>query len=247
MTASSLTSKWRGESERLVRLLFEMARYHAPSVIFFDEIDALAGARGGSNEHEASRRVKTELLVQMDGVASSLQPRGDADGGDSVAVPQVVVLAASNLPWELDDAIRRRLEKRIYIPLPGQDDRAALLRGCLAGIELALDVDLAALAAATAGFSGADIATLCRTAAMMPLRKLLEVARGGAGAGGSGGVDAVRRALAESGITDGRGVAALQMQVERKHFDDALAGTRPSVSAADARRFEQWMAEYGSV
>ena len=103
--ASSIVSKWRGDSEKLVRVLFDLARHHAPSTIFMDELDAVmsardGGARGGG-DHESSRRLKTELLIQLDGLA-----RGDE---------LVFLLAATNLPWELDPAMLRRLEKRVYV------------------------------------------------------------------------------------------------------------------------------------
>jgi len=95
-----------------------MARFYGPSTIFFDEIDAIASARGGGNEHEASRRVKAELLVQMDGVGQASSAGANGDQDNEAASKNVMVLAATNRPWDLDEAIRRRLEKRIYIPLP---------------------------------------------------------------------------------------------------------------------------------
>ena len=100
ISASSIVSKWRGDSEKLVRVLFDLARHHRPSTIFLDELDSIMSQRDSSgSEHEGSRRLKTELLIQMDGLAKSTE--------------LVFVLAASNLPWDLDTAMLRRLEKRV--------------------------------------------------------------------------------------------------------------------------------------
>jgi hypothetical protein len=134
----------------------------------------------------------------------------------------------------------RSFEKRIFIPLPSLADRRALLGVALRDISLAHGVDLDALAAATEGFSGADVTTLCRTAAMMPIRRLLEAAR----AGGGGGVDAMRRVLADAGIHDAD-ASQLQLPVEAAHFAEALACTKPSLSGAESARYEAWMAPAG--
>jgi vacuolar protein-sorting-associated protein 4 len=113
VSSSDLLSKWLGESEKGVKCLFEVARERQPCIVFIDEIDALCGQRSDT-ESESSRRVKTEFLVQMQGVGT------DNSG--------VLVLAATNIPWALDTAIRRRFEKRIYIPLPGVNERAAMFK-----------------------------------------------------------------------------------------------------------------------
>ena len=134
ISVSSLASKYRGESERMVRILFEMARARAPSTVFIDEIDSLCTGRGQSGEHEASRRFKSELLSQMDGVASGDNAKGEGKN--------VIVLATTNCPWDVDEAMRRRLEKRIYIPLPDEEARKEMFHIYLKSVALSPDVDI---------------------------------------------------------------------------------------------------------
>lgn len=132
ISASSLTSKWLGESEKLVRALFSLAKALAPSIIFVDEIDSLLSSRGGSSEHESTRRVKTEFLIQWSDLqraaAGKAQTDKEKQEGDA---SRVLVLAATNMPWAIDEAARRRFVRRQYIPLPEDHVRAAQLRTLL--------------------------------------------------------------------------------------------------------------------
>ncbi|XP_069052256.1 katanin p60 ATPase-containing subunit A1 isoform X2 [Lepisosteus oculatus] len=218
VSSSTLTSKYRGESEKLVRLLFEMARFYAPTTIFIDEIDSMCSRRGTSEEHEASRRVKAELLVQMDGVG------GASENEDPSKM--VMVLAATNFPWDIDEALRRRLEKRIYIPLPSAKGREELLKISLKELELANDVDMAKIAEQMEGYSGADITNVCRDASLMAMRRLIE------------------------GLTpeEIRNISRdeMHMPTTMEDFETALKKVSKSVSAADLEKYEKWIAEFGS-
>jgi fidgetin-like protein 1 len=132
ISASSLISKYLGESEKLVRALFALAKALAPSIIFVDEIDSLLSARSGSGEHETTRRIKTEFLIQWSDLqraaAGREQSEKDKEKGDA---SRVLVLAATNLPWAIDEAARRRFVRRQYIPLPEDETRATQLRTLL--------------------------------------------------------------------------------------------------------------------
>ncbi|KAM0749616.1 vacuolar protein sorting-associated protein 4 [Meredithblackwellia eburnea MCA 4105] len=159
VSSSDLVSKWMGESERLVKQLFQMARENKPAIIFVDEIDSLCGTRG-EGESEASRRIKTEFLVQMNGVGN------DTSG--------VLVLGATNIPWALDIAIKRRFEKRIYIPLPEPDARKRMFELNVGTTPCTLtQAEYRQLAAKTDGYSGSDLAVVVRDALMQPVRKVL--------------------------------------------------------------------------
>jgi SpoVK/Ycf46/Vps4 family AAA+-type ATPase len=131
ISASSLTSKYLGESEKLVRALFALAKALAPSIIFVDEIDSLLSSRSGA-EHEATRRIKTEFLIQWSDLARAAagreQTEKEKEKGDA---SRVLVLAATNLPWMIDEAARRRFVRRQYIPLPEDRVRASQLRTLL--------------------------------------------------------------------------------------------------------------------
>lgn len=158
VSSSDLMSKWLGESEKLVKNLFELARQHKPSIIFIDEIDSMCSARS-DNENDSVRRIKTEFLVQMQGVGN------DTDG--------ILVLGATNIPWVLDSAIRRRFEKRIYIPLPEVHARLVMFKIHLGNTAHVLtEQNLKELSSKTEGYSGADISIVVRDALMEPVRKV---------------------------------------------------------------------------
>lgn len=221
VSASTMASKYRGDSEKLVRLLFEMARFYSPTTIFFDEIDALGGKRGETSEHEASRRVKAELLVQMDGVGSE----------ESNETRQVSVLAATNRPWDLDEALRRRLEKRIYIPLPQDEGRKQLFEINLREVKLGTDVAVAGLVEKTKGYSGADVTNVCREAAMMGLRRRMAKAR-------QEGKSLVEMHNLKQEV---------DVPVTQADFFEAIHNVNRSVGNEDLQRFADWMKEFGSI
>ncbi|XP_036972475.1 katanin p60 ATPase-containing subunit A-like 2 isoform X5 [Acanthopagrus latus] len=221
ISASSIVSKWRGDSEKLVRVLFELARYHAPSTIFLDELESVMSQRGTSmgGEHEGSRRMKTELLVQMDGLARSED--------------LVFVLAASNLPWELDHAMLRRLEKRILVSLPSAPARQAMIshwlppRSSTGGVELRTELDYETLAKGMEGYSGSDIRLVCKEAAMRPVRKIFDALESH-----------------QEGDSD---MPAIQLEtVTTVDFLDVVAHTKPSARNL-MDRYAAWEREYESV
>ncbi|KAM9065905.1 spastin isoform 1-T1 [Sarcophilus harrisii] len=159
ISAASLTSKYVGEGEKLVRALFAVARELQPSIIFIDEVDSLLCERR-EGEHDASRRLKTEFLIEFDGVQSA---------GDD----RVLVMGATNRPQELDEAVLRRFIKRVYVSLPNEETRLLLLKNLLSkqGSPLT-QKELAQLARMTEGYSGSDLTALAKDAALGPIREL---------------------------------------------------------------------------
>ncbi|XP_044781732.2 spastin isoform X5 [Bubalus kerabau] len=159
ISAASLTSKYVGEGEKLVRALFAVARELQPSIIFIDEVDSLLCERR-EGEHDASRRLKTEFLIEFDGVQSA---------GDD----RVLVMGATNRPQELDEAVLRRFTKRVYVSLPNEETRLLLLKNllCKQGSPLT-QKELAQLARMTNGYSGSDLTALAKDAALGPIREL---------------------------------------------------------------------------
>ncbi|OVA14879.1 AAA+ ATPase domain [Macleaya cordata] len=161
ISMSSITSKWFGEGEKYVKAVFSLASKIAPSVIFVDEVDSMLGRRENPGEHEAMRKMKNEFMVNWDGLRTKDKER-------------VLVLAATNRPFDLDEAVIRRLPRRLMVNLPDAQNREKILRVIMAKEELAPDVDLEAVANMTDGYSGSDLKNLCVTAAHCPIREILE-------------------------------------------------------------------------
>ncbi|KYQ56851.1 Fidgetin-like protein 1 [Trachymyrmex zeteki] len=208
ISASSLTSKWIGDGEKMVRALFAVAKVHQPSVVFIDEIDSLLTQRS-ETEHESSRRLKTEFLVQLDGAATSEEDR-------------ILIVGATNRPQELDEAARRRLVKRLYVPLPELEARKQIINNLLKSVNHDLnDEDIMKIAEKSVGYSGADMTNLCKEASMEPIRSIsfsqLEDIR----------MEEVRH-------------------ITNSDFEQALINVRPSVSQSDLKIYIEWDRIYGS-
>ncbi|KAG2378076.1 hypothetical protein C9374_008698 [Naegleria lovaniensis] len=209
ISASSLTSKWVGEGEKLVRTLFALARYFQPSVVFIDEIDSLLSQRTDSDSDSGSRRLKTEFLVQLDGASTN-------DETD-----RILIVGATNRPEEIDEAVRRRMQKRLYIPLPSKEGRKEMLTRLLSKNPHVISEDeMNTLVDLTDGYSGSDIKNLCAEASMFAIRDL--------------------------GSQIKHAAASELRPIEFKDFKAALKSIRPSVAQSDLQRYIEWNKTFGS-
>ncbi|PPS09358.1 hypothetical protein GOBAR_AA11276 [Gossypium barbadense] len=163
VSMSTITSKWFGEDEKNVRALFTLAAKVAPTIIFVDEVDSMLGQRTRVGEHEAMRKIKNEFMTHWDGLLTKAGER-------------ILVLAATNRPFDLDEAIIRRFERRIMVGLPSIESREIILRTLLAK-EKVEDLDFKELSTMTEGYSGSDLKNLCITAAYRPVRELIKQER----------------------------------------------------------------------
>jgi SpoVK/Ycf46/Vps4 family AAA+-type ATPase len=251
LSCASLYSPYVGEGEAALRDAFARARAAAPAVLLLDEADALApgrgggGSGGGSGEEDggAALRLLSTLLTEMDGlgVASSAyegdeDDDGRHDGHDGSRPPRrrrppppgVVVVAATNRPEALDAALLRpgRLDAHVFVGPPSDAaERLEALRVHARDLPLAPDADLERVAERTGRFTGAELAALCREAAMAALRERL-----GGGGGGEGG----------DKDDDGGAAAARGVQVGARHLEAARRAMAPALTDEDLRAYEAW-------
>jgi len=203
VSAANIVSKWLGESERLVMNLFELARKNQPAIIFIDELDSIGVSRSG-DDVGGERRLKTQLLTELQGLASKEDER-------------ITLIGATNLPWELDFALRSRFEKKIHVPLPGKEARSLIFEIHMEDVEVSPTIDYDELADLTEGYSGRDISVVCREAAMEPIRDLQR----------SGRMDDERE------ILDIR-------PVSRDDLLQAIENIRPATPPEDVKRYINW-------
>lgn len=219
-----LLTMWFGESEANVRDVFDKARSAAPCVLFFDELDAIAKARGGSagDAGGASDRVINQILTEMDGMNVK---------------KNVFIIGATNRPDIIDSAILRpgRLDQLIYIPLPDEPSRLSILKAALRKSPIAKDVDIEFLARETKGFSGADLTEICQRACKLAIRENIEkdLARERAR-------EEARATNPDAMVEGEEGEEDLVPEIRRDHFEQAMRFARRSVSDNDIRKYEMF-------
>ncbi|MEM3203482.1 MAG: CDC48 family AAA ATPase [Saccharolobus sp.] len=215
-------SKWVGESEKAVREIFRKARMYAPSVIFIDEIDAIAPIRGASYDSGVTERIVNQLLAEMDGIEN---------------LENVAVVAATNRPDILDPALLRpgRFEKLIYVPPPDKKARIEILKVHTKNIVIAEDVSLEDIGERTEGYTGADLAALVREAAMRAIResmricinKVDEICK-------PNDLECKDKVMKECMKTTG-------VKVSLRHFEEAMKKIKPSVTQDMLQFYQNWI------
>jgi len=251
VSSANLVSKWQGESERLVKTMFKMARDKIPTIIFVDEVDSLCSARG-DGEAESSRRIKTEFLIQMQGV-------GKSKSG-------LLVLGATNIPWDIDAAMRRRFEKRVYIPLPKSYARSYMFQLNLGDTPHTLgkwsaepidpmkpelgktctNPNFTQLGEKTDGYSGSDVSVLVREALMEPVRtcqrsKYFRCDKYGQWHPCNEG-DAFAKKMSIYDVPK-NGLAVPPVTLE--DFLSVIQRCHASVAPSELKQFEKWTDEFG--
>jgi len=211
-SSADLLSKWLGESEKLISSLFKVARLKAPSLIFMDEIDSVATKRGEGSESGGERRVKTQLLSEIQGLKSTHDK-------------PLLVLGATNRPWDIDNAMLSRFEKRVHVPLPDMKARAGIFKIHTEGVNTELsDEDYIELAVRTDGYSGRDIANVCREVIMLPIRE-----------------------LDMSGLLDSSDEEVIVRDITLKDFKKTLKKVKPMTNAALIKQYNDWAEEFGEI
>ncbi|XP_046400888.1 katanin p60 ATPase-containing subunit A-like 2 isoform X2 [Ischnura elegans] len=223
VSPSAISSKWRGESEKLIKAVFDLARSNAPSIILVEELDSLASRRDSSLEHEASRRMKTELFLQMDKLVQH---------NNSMEEEKIFFMATSNMPWEIDSAMLRRIEKRVLVNLPSSSERRQLFEYFLppsmrkewSGPTVFCQLDYSELAQASEGYSGSDIKLVCKETLMEKMRDIF--------------ADLELRGNAK--LKD-----VSMKKITTKDVMTALVKTKPSV-ASESIKYNKWKDDFGS-
>ncbi|KAK9059314.1 hypothetical protein SSX86_021933 [Deinandra increscens subsp. villosa] len=227
VSMSTITSKWFGEDEKNVRALFTLAAKVSPTIIFVDEVDSMLGSRSKGGEHEAMRKIKNEFMTHWDGLLST---------------KQILVLAATNRPFDLDEAIIRRFERRIMVGLPSVEQREMIMRTLLAKESVVEGLDFRELANMTDGFSGSDLKNLCTTAAYRPVRELIQQERK---------KDIAKKIQAESGMQTSEEPKEQRVITIRplnlKDFREAKNQVAASFAAEGSimSELKQWNDQYG--
>ena len=210
VSSADLLSKWLGESEKLISSLFKVARIRAPSLIFMDEIDSLTTTRGSGHEGGGERRVKTQLLQEIQGVKSTHDK-------------PMLVLGATNRPWDIDTAMLSRFEKKVYVPLPDMPARAGIFKIHTEGINSSLtEEDFIELAVRSEGYSGRDISNVCREVIMIPIRE-----------------------LDMGGLLEHSDQEVIVRDITLKDFTKTLKKIKPMTTGKELDRYEAWAEECG--